>query len=202
MGSLVRDLNMRTYFLAVLGVLATSNSGTTKNNTDSRNAKTFSLFSIVQFPNQQCTGSSSTSTYGICYTSTECSSRGGSADGNCAAGFGVCCIVSTSTCGSTISTNTTYIRNPNYPSSYTATSAGTCAFTIKKVSDGVCNDKFTAEGQTGKNPPDICGTNTGFHMYVEFGATSTDSITLTNTYVSGGLTTAKTFNILARQISC
>ena len=39
-------------------------------------------------------------------------------------------------------------------------------------------------------------------VYVEFGATSTDTITITNTYRSGGLTTAKTFNILARQISC
>ena len=28
---------------------------------------------------------------GTCYTSSECSSAGGSADGNCAAGFGVCC---------------------------------------------------------------------------------------------------------------
>jgi len=37
-------------------------------------------------------------------------------------------------------------------------------------------------------------------MYVEFGATSTDTITLTNTYAS--TTSAKTFNILARQISC
>merc|ERR1712183_471295 len=48
----------------------------------------------------------------------------------------------------------------------------------------------------------ICGTNTGYHMYTEFGATSTDSITMTLTYGSSGLTTAKTFNILARQISC
>merc|ERR1719445_2284648 len=215
---------MRTS-LAVLGVLSITATGLAYNKTGSaapRDGKAFSLFSIVQFPNQQCTGSSSTSTYGTCYTSSECTTKGGSADGNCAAGFGVCCVITTSTCGSTISTNTTYIRNPNYPSSYTATSAGTCAFTIKKVSDdvcqlgldfqtfsgfatttnGVCNDKFTAEGQTGKNPPDICGTNTGYHMYVEFGATSTDSVTLTNTYVSGGLTTAKTFNILARQISC
>ena len=39
-------------------------------------------------------------------------------------------------------------------------------------------------------------------MYVEFGATSTDTVTVTNTYSSSGLTTAKTFNILARQISC
>jgi len=37
-------------------------------------------------------------------------------------------------------------------------------------------------------------------MYVEFGATSTDTISVTNTY--GSTTTAKTFNILARQISC
>ena len=39
-------------------------------------------------------------------------------------------------------------------------------------------------------------------VYVEFGATSTDTVTLTNTYVSSGLTTAKKYNILARQISC
>ena len=97
-----------------------------------------SLFSIVQFPNQQCAGSSSSSTYGTCYTSSECSSRGGSADGNCAAGFGVCCVISTSTCGSSVSTNTTYIRNPGYPSSYTPTNAGTCTFTIRKVSDDIC----------------------------------------------------------------
>merc|ERR1711899_25344 len=39
-------------------------------------------------------------------------------------------------------------------------------------------------------------------MYAEFGATSTDSISMTLTYGSNGLSTAKTFNILARQISC
>ena len=37
-------------------------------------------------------------------------------------------------------------------------------------------------------------------MYVEFGATSTDTIGLTLTY--GSTTTAKTFNILARQVCC
>ena len=39
-------------------------------------------------------------------------------------------------------------------------------------------------------------------VYVEFGNSATDTITLTNTWRSGGLTTAKTYNILARQISC
>ena len=39
-----------------------------------------------------------------------------------------------------------------------------------------------------------------FPVYVEFGATATDTITLTNTW--GDITTAKTYNILARQIAC
>merc|ERR1711997_344268 len=204
---------MRT-ILTVLWVLATSNIGSPSNITDTRTGKAFSLFSIVQFPNQQCTASSSSTTYGTCYTSS---------DGNCAAGFGVCCVITTSTCSSSISTNTTYIRNPNYPSTYTASSASTCSYTVNKVSEDVCQlrldfqtfsgfytgtsgacgvDDFVAKGQTGYNPPTICGTNTGYHMYVEFGATSTDTITITNTYRSGGLTTAKAFNILMRQISC
>ena len=145
----------------------------------------FSLFSIVQFPNQQCTATSSSTTYGTCFTSSECSSKGGGSDGSCAAGFGVCCVISSSTCGSTISTNTTYIRNPGYPSSYTVSSAGTCKYTINKVSDDICQlrldfqtfsglvtgsdagdcyDSFAAAGQTGKNPPsNICGTNTDYH---------------------------------------
>merc|ERR1712079_633570 len=211
---------MRT-FLVVLGVLGAVTLGSCSNNTDSRDGKAFSLFSIVQFPNQQCTASSSSSTYGTCYTSSECTSKGGSADGNCAAGFGVCCVIYTTTCGSSLSTNTTYIRNPNYPSSYTPSTTGTCAFTISKISDnvcqlrldfqtfsgfatttpiGACSDYMTAAGQTGKDPPSICGTNTAYHMYVEFGATSTDTISITNTY--GSTTTAKTFNILTRQISC
>jgi len=215
---------MRT-ILSVLGVLAVSTPSFSQNSTSGyRDGKAFSLFSIVQFPNQQCTGSSSSTTYGTCYTSSECTSKGGSADGNCAAGFGVCCVITTSTCSSTITTNTTYIRNPNYPSSYTPSSTGSCTFTVNKVSDDVCQlrldfqtfsgfevkdsaapygdctDYLSADGQTGSNPPDICGTNTDYHMYVEFGATSADTVTLTNTW--GSTTTAKTFNILARQISC
>jgi len=128
-------------------------------------------------------------------------------------------LVTTSTCSSTISTNTTYIQNPGYPSSYTPTATGTCVYTINKISDdicqlrldfqtmsgfaetaGACSDSFASAGQTGKNPPTICGTNTGYHMYTEFGATSTDTVGLTVTY--GSTTTAKTWNILTRQIAC
>merc|ERR1712080_758467 len=86
------------------------------NNT--RSGRVFSLFSIVQFPNLRCTSSTSTSTYGTCMTSSECTSNGGTSDGNCAAGFGVCCIISTSTC--------------------TPSNTGTCIFTVSKVSADVC----------------------------------------------------------------
>ena len=39
-------------------------------------------------------------------------------------------------------------------------------------------------------------------VYVEFGTAATDSVTLTNTWDSTGLSTPKTYNILARQIPC
>ena len=31
------------------------------------------------------------------------------------------------------------------------------------TTNGACLDTFAAAGQTGKNPPTICGTNTGYH---------------------------------------
>ena len=93
---------------------------------------------MVQFPNDACT-SSTADTTGTCYTSSECNSRSGTSSGTCAAGFGVCCVITTSTCGATVSTNITYIRNPGYPSSITPTSTGsTCTTTIRKVSDNIC----------------------------------------------------------------
>ena len=80
---------------------------------------------------------------------------------------------------------------------------------------GKCTDIFEATGKTGKNPPAICGANTGYHsklsmkivwdnepipqVYVEFGTSATDSVTLKHTY---GDTSSKQWNILARQISC
>ena len=39
-------------------------------------------------------------------------------------------------------------------------------------------------------------------MYVEFGANAADTVRLTVSYNADGLTSAKSFNILARQISC
>ena len=56
--------------------------------------ESFSLFSVVQFDNVECTTTiEGGNTFGTCLTSTECGDRGGVNQGNCASGFGVCCFV-------------------------------------------------------------------------------------------------------------
>merc|ERR1719323_582457 len=181
------------------------------------------VFSIVQFPNDACTSASSLT--GTCLTSTECTSRSGSASGSCAAGFGVCCLVTTSTCSTTISQNNTYIQNPSYPSTYpTPTSATMCSYTINKLSDnicqlrldfqsqelgvtaadGACTDTFQAtlsvESSSTTANPSICGTNTGQHMYLHMGRTSTTTAKLEYNLASG--TTSAKWNVLVQQIEC
>lgn len=49
------------------------------------------LFNLIQFPNTICNDTDNRS-QGICYTRNECNSLGGNPKGECASGFGVCCI--------------------------------------------------------------------------------------------------------------
>ena len=53
----------------------------------------FGLFSVVQFPNEECTTALDVNVKGICMNSDECTTRGGTSDGKCASGFGICCRV-------------------------------------------------------------------------------------------------------------
>jgi len=204
-----------------------------------RTGRVFSLFSIVQFPNAACSSTSGTYSNGTCFTASECSSNGGSAQGNCASGFGVCCIFSVSATGSTISQNCSYIVNPSYPSNYAPTSTPvTVAYTIEKSDADVCRirldydtliltqptavatvasagqcatDKLTfkttaqttvpATGTTGTygDYPYICGTNTGYHSYLDLSTTSADEATLTFTL---GDSTLNQWKIKVTQLSC
>eukprot|EP00094_Tigriopus_californicus_P014231 TCALIF_13784-PA protein Name:"Protein of unknown function" AED:0.01 eAED:0.01 QI:0/1/0.66/1/0.5/0.66/3/0/71 len=54
----------------------------------------FSIFNIVTFKNEACATTGAGNLVGTCLTSTECTAKGGSPSGNCAAGFGVCCLFS------------------------------------------------------------------------------------------------------------
>ena len=53
--------------------------------------KLFSIFSVVAFPNDECT-TETNSVRGVCFSEDDCGTKGGTASGTCASGFGVCCL--------------------------------------------------------------------------------------------------------------
>jgi len=165
-------------------------------------SRQFSLFSIVTFKNDECAAVSTAGLKGICMTSTECSSSG-TADGNCASAFGVCCVVKVSTCGSSVTKNCSYIDNPSYPSAYTTT--GDCSYTVSRCSTEICQvrlDFFKVVLQQPKSttgsctntytaitpgagsvtaynkPPALCGTLTDQHLYLDSGRSTSTIATI------------------------
>jgi len=182
-----------------------------------RMGKLFSMFSLVNFPNDECT--SSDSECGTCMTASECSGLKGYVSGSCAQGFGGCCVLYLDTCGGTISNNRTYIRNPGYSSTYTT--AGTCTWTLAKCatnicqmrldfdvnsvsqpdSKGICNiDYFQGTpARTGRATPKICGENAGQHMYVDAGANSDSSATFALVMTGN---TARTWKFKVSMVEC
>lgn len=64
-----------------------------KNKTMKFAKKFLSLFTIIEFPNSRCQATSASSVYGgTCYHRSECESLNGTAIGQCANGYGVCCV--------------------------------------------------------------------------------------------------------------
>jgi len=142
------------------------------------------LFTIVRFSHTTCQSGSFT---GACMSPASCTECGGIGNGTCASGFGVCCVVTTSTCGSTISINSTYISGVN-------AATGSCSYSIS-VPDNVCHvrldfNKFELDGPTDNSQPNLagrcttdrfsiqrtggrpdgltlCGNNTGQHLYFD-----------------------------------
>ncbi|XP_059088976.1 uncharacterized protein LOC131885067 isoform X2 [Tigriopus californicus] len=96
-----------------------------------RVGKLIPIFQVVTFPNLPCVGSSSRN--GTCYTSEECTTRGGISAGSCAQGFGVCCTFSIA-CGATTSQNCTYLIQ----AATTNPTSDPCVFTICKDSADIC----------------------------------------------------------------
>jgi len=196
-----------TYFasaiiLSILGHGLTATSlmePKSHNSRTEKDARQFSLFSIVTFKNDQCTTTGGLK--GVCLTSSECESQG-TASGNCAASFGVCCFIKVDTCGGTVSRNCTYIESPSFPSDYSTT--GDCSYTVSRCQDDICQIRldFTSvklqqpvsgtsttsadcsdtklditAGTTSQNifnnPPTLCGTLTDQHVYIDSGRATT-----------------------------
>lgn len=142
--------------------------------------------------------------------------------GNCAAGFGVCCLFITSTSGAEINNNCTYIQNPNYPSAYGAETA--ISFKVSKCSASVCTlrldfESFTTAGPVGTSDvtaaidtfqittlptqytiPAISGENSGYHVYVEVGKDASATATLDFSF--GTSTIARSWEIKVTQLEC
>lgn len=117
--------------------------------TQDRKEKHFSLFSVVTFKNEECTSETTFTggaSAGTCYSTTECSDKSGTASGNCAAGFGVCCMFTNAlSAASTITENRTWIRNKEYPSYATATTAQDFSYTINKMNSDICQVRLDFE---------------------------------------------------------
>lgn len=174
-----------------------------------RNAKAFSLFSVVTFKNEECTSEASFAggaVKGTCYSSTECSDKAGTASGNCASGFGVCCVFISNIGTATLSENRTYLQSLLFPAIETSTTGIT--YTINKMSSDICQlrldfDNFAISGPSVTDEtlglavgftncadtlittltsnalvPTLCGTMTGSHLYLDMGMASTDTASL------------------------
>merc|ERR1712141_608316 len=92
-----------------------------------RDGKFLSMFNIVRFPNDHCDAGGSRN--GTCYTKEECSNKGGTEDGSCASGYGVCCTFVVN-CGVTISENNTYFESDGDEKSH-------CSINVCKASEKI-----------------------------------------------------------------
>ncbi|XP_065162415.1 uncharacterized protein [Atheta coriaria] len=182
---------------------------------NNRQSRFLSLFTFVQFSNQECMGA--TGDNGTCLTAQQCQQRGGSSSGPCAGGYGMCCVF-LATCGMTVRENGTYFVHSGYPTIYDGT--GSCQITLMKMNLNVCQyrldfDQFQIMGPeiqnnicnndqfivSGSSPvPPICGLNSGNHMYIDAGSGASNPITLS--VITSGPSYRRSWKIRVTQIPC
>ncbi|XP_017076004.2 uncharacterized protein LOC108111147 [Drosophila eugracilis] len=161
-------------------------SDRSSNQTTSRQGKVIHLFPV---PVDGDCMSSDGRRIGNCLNAYECRQKDGQAKGECAMGFGVCCVFLAS-CNTTITNNITYIVSPGFPSFMPSNFSG-CSLRVKMMSDdisqvridfhhftlgqpnrrtGVCEgDAFSIGGGPG-GTFSLCGQNSGQHLYYDVGA--------------------------------
>merc|ERR1712042_388760 len=192
------------------------------------------LFSVVTFPNDECTTISTPAMSGICVTAEECSNSGDTialASGNCASGFGVCCMRRIVAPGS-ITQDLTHIQNADFPGSETALNgavapavinravnimggANICAIKLEFINvvltapaagTGICADQITVTTPA-RNPgagfgiEALCGTLTGQHIYVDVNTVGGAMAATVNINTAAAIG-ARMWKILVRQIEC
>jgi len=189
-----------------------------------KEAKAFSLFSVVTFPNDECTTVMDPTMRGLCITAEECTNQDGTASGNCASGFGVCCFTSITEQG-TITNNVTYIQSEGFPAAVLNTAPVTAATRAFMVQGGanICQVRFDFDTAVFRQPTggactnqdiitvtqtsssigngftELCGTLSGQHIYVENdGANPAATLNI----VTDATAFARSWKILVRTIEC
>lgn len=122
----------------------------------------FSIFNIIKFQNGPCIGSSKTRN-GTCFTAAECENNGGKKDGECADGFGVCCVTML-TNGQTTTLNQSYIVSSSTSSGRrkrqaTGIPTGAQMFTICPSATNICRIRFDFTTFTLAGPMTGVGTS-------------------------------------------
>merc|ERR1712223_620763 len=120
-------LPIKMKYLIVLAVLFFVQNVTAVEVEQQREGKFLSMFNIVRFPNDHCDAGGSRN--GTCYTKEECENKGGTEDGSCASGYGVCCSFVVN-CGASLSENNTYFESDGDEKSH-------CSIQICKASDKI-----------------------------------------------------------------
>lgn len=230
------------YILLFIYVCLIFNIGSisTKENVDDdivakRNVKSFSLFSVVTFKNEECTSETSFTggaVKGTCYSTTECSDKAGTASGNCASGFGVCCTFVSNIGTATISENRTYLQSLLFPAIETSVAAIT--YTINKMQEDICQirldfDTFAIAGPSATDEtgyaattyttcsdmmtttltsnaivPILCGQLKGLHIYLDVGMDAANTAQLALTFAANptAATAFRSWRIKTAQIPC
>jgi len=192
-----------------------------------RKEKSFSLFSVLKWKNTGCQSVSDVNLQGVCYTKQECDDLGGEEDGNCAAGFGTCCIIrvkgTTDNRGGTVTQNCSYIENVDFPAAEAATATNT--YMITKCSSEICQirldfimgnfaqpaansgncdgrDVVTVTSGGGSNVPLLCGDITGQHLYFDAGDASAAGTVAIATNAANAAGGTKSWRIKVSQIEC
>ncbi|XP_059078528.1 uncharacterized protein LOC131876992 [Tigriopus californicus] len=228
-GSLVAIFHLLFYTLFSFELVQSEGQNSNVQQTNfHRQKRLFSLFNVVQFQNGPCITASDIETTGTCLNGQECTSQGGTLDGNCASGFGVCCVFILTGCNGVVNQNCTMVRNMGFPAADSNTGR-TCSVSLNRLSQDICQIRLdfqsrtvlplgTGEGVCGGTgdslnvisphsssqsafPPTVCGTLTGQHMYFESGRSGSTAGQI-NIVQGTGANTDRRYNIKVSYIEC
>jgi len=148
-----------------------------------RDEKFLSVFQIVKFNNDACNAVDGLE--GTCYTDAECKAKGGEARGNCASGFGVCCVAVVDPCsGGRLALNNSYVVNPGYPNTVSDPSAANCNMNGRSLRTGRQDTSAMYEWTIAKAASDIVQLRMDF-IYFETSAPAMGDCTNDTLMITG-----------------